>query len=66
MLSLKPDGYPEVTVEAVGRRLRNLARDCDLDNPEDAKRCVAEKLVSVGFKSNLCDAYSPYARCHGF
>ena len=65
LLSLKRDGYPEVTVETVGRRLRNLARDCDLENPEDVKLCIAEKLVSIGFKSNLCDAYTHYVRCHG-
>jgi len=65
LLFLKREGYPEVTVETVGRRLRNIGQNCDLDNPEDVKRCIAEKQVNVGFKSNLCDAYSHYLRCHG-
>ncbi len=29
LLFLRADGYPEVTIETVGRRLRNLGQDCD-------------------------------------
>jgi integrase len=37
---------------------------CRLVDPEDVKRCIAEKAVSEGFKSNLCDAYGHYVAVH--
>ncbi len=62
---MKRDGYPDSTVKTTGKRLRNLAKDCDLGDPEAVKRVIADKAVSDGFKSNLCDAYGHYVECHG-
>lgn len=47
---MKREGYPDSTVESTGNRLRNLARDCSLDDPLSVKRLIAAKDVSVGFK----------------
>jgi integrase len=65
LLSLKNEGYPESTIETVGKRLRNLASDCNLDDADSVKRLIASKKTSNGFKSNLCDAYTHYVRVNG-
>jgi hypothetical protein len=62
---MKRDGYPDSTIRSTGNRLRNLAKDCSLGDPEGVKRVIADKAVSDGFKSNLCDAYQHFLTCHG-
>jgi integrase len=62
---MKREGYPDSTVKSTGNRLRNLARECSLEDSEAVKRVIAAKAVSDGFKSNLCDAYQHFLECHG-
>ena len=65
LLKMKRDGYPDSTVKSTGKRLRNLAENCDLNDAEAVKRVIAAKVVSDDYKSNLCDSYQHYLRCHG-
>ena len=58
-------GYPESTVGSTVKRLKNLATECDLWDPETVKALLSEKKVSDGFKSNLCDSYGHFLDCHG-
>jgi hypothetical protein len=62
---MKREGYPDSTIKTTVNRLRNLARNCNFRDSESVKQLIASKQVSVGFKSNLCDAYEHYLRCHG-
>ena len=64
LLWLHRNGYAESTIPVVGRRLRSMAKDCDLDSPEDVKRSIATKRVRNSYKDNLCDAYSYYVTYH--
>lgn len=58
------NGYSESTIPPIGRRLRSLAKDCNLDSPEDVKRAIASKRVKSAYKDKLADAYSYYVKCH--
>jgi hypothetical protein len=62
---MKREGYPDSTIKTTVNRLRNLARNCNFRDSESVKQLIASKQVSVSFKSNLCDAYEHYLRCHG-
>jgi ABC-type ATPase with predicted acetyltransferase domain len=59
---MKKQVYPESTLKATSRRLRNLNRYCNLDDPEDVKACIAKKQVSNSYKRNLVRAYGYYAK----
>ena len=59
------NGYAESSIPTIGKRLRHLAKFCDLENPRDVKRFIAAKRVKNSFKDNLCDAYGYYVRVHG-
>ena len=63
--SLKREGYAESTVEATGKRLRNLSRRVDLKEPEAVKTYISEKECSNGFKESLVEAYDHYVRYQG-
>ena len=62
---MKKEGYPESTLKATSRRLRNLSQFCDLDDPEDVKACIAKKNVSDAYKRNLARAYGYYTKVNG-
>jgi integrase len=64
-LFMKNDGYPDSTINSTVKRLRNLAAESNLREPNTVKALLAEKKVSDGFKSNLCDAYGHFLDCHG-
>jgi integrase len=65
LLWMKRQGYPESSISVVGRRLRSLLKGCNLKDPKDVKRHIAEKSVSNGYKDNLVKAYDYYAKTHG-
>ena len=62
---LKKDGYSENTIDPIGKRLRNLAKHTDLDNPETVKEFIAKAEWSNGYKCNIVNAYNHYAKFHG-
>jgi integrase len=61
---LKKDGYSDSTIEPIGKRLRNLAKRVDLDNPSHVKDFIARAELSEGYKENLINAYNHYAVFH--
>lgn len=64
LLWIHRNGYAESTIPVVGRRLRSMAKDCNLDSPKDVKRCISFKRVKNSYKDNLCDAYRYYVAYH--
>jgi len=63
--SMKNDGYCETTIYATSRRLRMIARDTDIDNPDKVKEYIAQKATSSGYKENLADIYDRYVHYNG-
>ena len=47
---MEKEAYVDLTIEAVGKRLEHLARNCNLNNPEDVKGFIANKNCSMAFK----------------
>jgi len=62
---MKKEAYADTTAKAVGKRLRHLARNCLLDNPEIVKGFIAEKCCSPAFKESLVEAYDLYCKANG-
>jgi len=58
---MKKDGYSENTIGPIGRRLRNLAKHVNLDNPEEVKSFIARAEWSNGYKENVVNTYNHYA-----
>jgi integrase len=50
---------------AISRKLRYLARNVDLNNPEKVKEYIANLQCSDGHKDNLIDIYGHYADFYG-
>ena len=62
---MKKEAYAESTIEAVGKRLRHLERNCNFENSENVKAYIAQKTCSPAFKESLIEAYALYCRAHG-
>lgn len=62
---MKKEAYADTTIGAVGKRLQHLAKNCNLDNPEDVKGFIANKNCSMAFKESLVEAYDCYCRANG-
>ena len=62
---MKKEAYANSTISAVGKRLRYLAKNCLLDQPEIVKGFIAEKNCSNAFKETLIEAYDLYCRTNG-
>jgi len=58
---LKKQGRKETTLVAISRKLRYLARNVDLNQPESVKEFIANLNSSDGHKDNLIDIYGHYA-----
>ncbi len=61
---LKRLGRKESTLICIGRKLRYLARNVDLNQPEKVKEFIANLDCSDGHKDNLIDAYSHFCNFH--
>jgi len=62
---LKKQGRKESTLVSISKRLRYLEKNVDLSDPEKVKGYVATLERSDGYKDNLIDAYSHYAKFYG-
>ncbi len=62
---MKKEAYADSTIEAVAKRLRHLAKNCNLANPEFVKGFIAQKTCSMAFKESLIEAYDIYCRANG-
>jgi integrase len=54
---MKKNAYADSTIEAVGKRLRHLKRNCNLQDPEAVKTFIANKTCSNAYKETLIEAY---------
>ena len=61
---MKKNAYAESTIEATAKRLRILAKNCNLENPENVKAFIAQKNCSNGYKESLIEAYALYCKTH--
>ena len=57
MLYMKRNAYADTTIQAVGKRLRHLERNCDLYAPENVKTFIGNKTASNAYKETLIEAY---------
>ena len=58
LLYMKREAYADSTIKEVARRLRHLAKHCDLSNPEAVKTFIANKKCTNGYKQALIEAYA--------
>jgi len=64
-LWLKRNGRSESTIKSTGFKLRFIAKNIDLDNPDIVKDFISELRSRVSYKTQLVNAYSRYARYFG-
>jgi len=62
---MKKEAYCDTTVKAVGKRLKHIAKNCLIGNPEFVKGFIAQKECSPAFKESLVEAYDLYCRANG-
>jgi integrase len=62
---MKKEAYANSTIDAVGKRLRYLTKNCLLEQPEIVKGFIAEKNCSNAFKETLIEAYDLYTQANG-
>ena len=55
---MKKNGYADTTIKAVGKKLRYLQKNCNLQDPEDVKGHIANKQCGNGHKESLIEAYA--------
>jgi len=55
---MKKNGYADTTIEAAGKRLRHLQRNCNLQEPEQVKGFIANKQCGNAYKESLIEAYA--------
>jgi len=60
LLHLKKKGYSESTLLGYSKILRHLAKNMDLNEPEEVSEFIANKRVSEGRKQLLVDDYATY------
>jgi len=58
LLYMKREAYADSTIKEVGRRLRRLQKNCNLQNPENVKTYIANKTCTNGYKETLIEAYA--------
>jgi len=46
LLYMKREAYADSTIKAVGKRLRHLQRNCNLEDPENVKTFIGNKTAS--------------------
>lgn len=63
---LKKQGYKDTTIEeSYSKVLKNIAKNCDLNNPEAVSEFVAKKHVSSGRKELIVNCYLNYCKYKG-
>lgn len=62
---MKKNGYEETTTMATDQRLKLLARNVNLDDPEEVKDFIAKQSWSPYFKNAVSYAYDEYVKANG-
>ena len=65
MIWMMKNAYEQTTIKKVAKLLRHLERNCNTNNPEEVKLCIARKECSNGHKQNLIEAYACFIRSLG-
>jgi len=65
LLKLKNLGKAESTLLSTSQRLSYLGKHCDLGNPEDVARYIADLQRASSYKANLVKAYNHYVHVCG-
>ena len=65
ILKLKSDGRKDSTLAPMLKRLKFLARNVNLREPEKVKEFIASQSYTDGYKDNLIDAYCHFCRFYG-
>lgn len=60
--NLKKLGRKDSTLVPILKRLKYLAKNVDLNQPEKVKQFIASKPCSDGYKDNLIDVYARYCK----
>jgi integrase len=61
---LKKQGLSKYTIENTNKKLKVLAKHCNLNNPETVREFIAKFDRKDGYKRALCYAYNKYAIFH--
>jgi integrase len=62
---LKSDGKSEETIKNIGKCLRVLEKNAEINNPESVRDWIANSGKSEGYKRNLVNAYCHFVKFNG-
>ena len=72
LIALKSNGKSEETIKTISYKLRQLARECDLNNPDEVKYCIAnatnqrtKQPLNNATKHKFAVAYDHYCKIIG-
>jgi integrase len=65
-LDLRKQGKAEETINGYSRRLRHLAKNTDINDPETVKEYISNKQSSNANKEAYANAYDHFAKFYGF
>jgi integrase len=66
VLNLKKRGLADYTIEGYSRRLRFIAKNTDINDPETVKEYISNKQSSNANKEAYANAYDHFVKFHGF
>ena len=61
---IKKQGLSKYTIENINKKLKVLAKHCNLNNPETVRDFIAKFDRKDGYKRALCYAYNKYTQIH--
>jgi len=59
-LGIKEEGRPEASLWGISKKLKQLSRETNLDDPEAVKEHIPNKKVGNCFKEGLAVAYNHF------
>jgi integrase len=62
LIQLKNDGKAETTIESISKRLKIIAQNADMNNPETVKQYIANHTCSSTYKMLLTKTYAKYCK----
>ncbi|MFA5364918.1 MAG: site-specific integrase [Candidatus Bathyarchaeia archaeon] len=61
---IQKQGLSHYTIKNINKKLKVLAKNCDLNNPEQVRGYIAKLDKKDGYKRALCYAYNKYVEFH--
>jgi integrase len=65
VLYLRKKGLAEYTIEGYGKRLRFIAKNTEITNPETVKEFISNQTTSQANKEAIANAYDHYIKFYG-